>query len=310
MGDNDTEIGGTLPQRISSCLSSLDVFLQQLHPVLSSIVLADKHKSTDNTSQVTLVQAVGNILGIKDLKSVNPNNTLADLGMDSLMGTEIKQTLERNYDLVLSAQEIRGLTLSKLLELSSDNADTNDAAPTTNNISENVTDELLFQYYETEIVPKISLVELETKNSKGTPLFLIHAIEGIISPLKTLAALLERPVWGLQCTQDAPLDSMSELAGFYIKLMKQVQKKGPFHIAGYSFGACIAFEMGLQLEKAGENVVLTLLDGSPVFITLHTQKTGKQGNQMNKDELSDGRRKALAFFLKQFRKDINYLQVR
>ncbi|KAF7386952.1 hypothetical protein HZH66_011404 [Vespula vulgaris] len=308
LGDNDTEIGGTLPQRISSCLSTLDVFLQQLHPVLSSIVLADKHKSTDNTNQVTLVQAVGNILGIKDLKSVNPNNTLADLGMDSLMGTEIKQTLERNYDLVLSAQEIRGLTLSKLLELSSDNTDTNDAAPSTNNISENVTDELLFQYYETEIVPKTSLVELETKNSKGTPLFLIHAIEGIISPLKTLAGLLERPVWGLQCTQDAPLDSISELAGFYIKLMKQVQKKGPFHIAGYSFGACIAFEMGLQLEKSGENVVLTLLDGSPVFITLHTQKTGKQGNQMNKDELSDGRRKALAFFLKQFRKDINYLQ--
>ncbi|XP_047360366.1 fatty acid synthase-like [Vespa velutina] len=308
IGDNDTEIGGTVPQRISNCLSTLDVFLQQLHPVLSSIVLADKHKSTDKTNQVTLIQAVGNILGIKNLKSLNANNTLSDLGMDSLMGTEIKQTLEKNYDLVLSAQEIRGLTLSKLLELSSDNADTNDAAPTVNNISENITDELLFQYYETEIVPKISLVELETKNSKGTPLFLIHAIEGIISPLKTLAAQLERPVWGLQCTQDAPLNSISELAEFYIKIMKQVQKKGPFHITGYSFGACIAFEMGLQLEKAGENVVLTLLDGSPVFITSHTQKIGKQGIQMNEDELSDGRRKALAFFLKQFRKDINYLQ--
>ncbi|KAI4493375.1 hypothetical protein M0802_009435 [Mischocyttarus mexicanus] len=310
MGNNETEIGGTLPQRISSCLSTLDVFLQQFHPVLSSVVLAEKHKSTDSSSQVTLVQAVGNILGIKDTSKVNPSNTLADLGMDSLMGTEIKQTLERNYDLVLSAQEIRGLTFNKLLELSSDNtADTNDVAGTTNsNTTENVTDELLFQFYETEIVPKVSLVELETKNSKGTPLFLIHAIEGIISPLKTLAAQLDRPVWGLQCTQDAPLNSISELAEFYIKIMKQVQKKGPFHIGGYSFGACIAFEMGLQLEKAGENVVLTLLDGSPAFITLHTQKIGKQGNQIDKDELFDGCRKALAFFLKQFRKDINYLQ--
>lgn len=50
---------------------------------------------------------------------MNAANTLADLGMDSLMGAEIKQTLERSYDLVLSAQEIRGLTFGRLTELSS-----------------------------------------------------------------------------------------------------------------------------------------------------------------------------------------------
>lgn len=51
------------------------------------------------------------------MKTVNEANSLADLGMDSLMGAEIKQTLERNYDLVLSAQEIRGLTFGKLATL-------------------------------------------------------------------------------------------------------------------------------------------------------------------------------------------------
>jgi fatty acid synthase len=59
------------------------------------------------------------VLGIKDVNTVNAQSTLADLGMDSLMGAEIKQTLERNYDLVLSAQEIRSLTFARLLELSS-----------------------------------------------------------------------------------------------------------------------------------------------------------------------------------------------
>jgi hypothetical protein len=34
------------------------------------------------------------------------------------MGAEIKQTLERSYDLVLSAQEIRDLTFARLQELS------------------------------------------------------------------------------------------------------------------------------------------------------------------------------------------------
>jgi fatty acid synthase len=56
------------------------------------------------------------ILGIKDVDTVNAQSTLADLGMDSLMGAEIKQSLERNYDVVLSAQEIRNLTFARLSE--------------------------------------------------------------------------------------------------------------------------------------------------------------------------------------------------
>ena len=48
---------------------------------------------------------------------MSPSQTLADLGMDSIMGAEVKQVLERNYDIVLSAQEIRGLTMAKLSAL-------------------------------------------------------------------------------------------------------------------------------------------------------------------------------------------------
>ena len=44
-------------------------------------------------------------------------STLADLGMDSLMGTEIKQTLERNFDMILSVGDIRNLTMGKLFDL-------------------------------------------------------------------------------------------------------------------------------------------------------------------------------------------------
>lgn len=63
MGGNDTVVGGTLPQRIPSCMSAIDNFLQQPDPVLSSVVLAEKPKAGGNSSQISLIDAIANILG-------------------------------------------------------------------------------------------------------------------------------------------------------------------------------------------------------------------------------------------------------
>lgn len=64
MGDNDTVVGGTLPQRILSCLNVLDFFLCQQQPVMSSFVLAEKMVvKSDAGSQKNLVDAVAHILG-------------------------------------------------------------------------------------------------------------------------------------------------------------------------------------------------------------------------------------------------------
>ncbi|XP_014215720.1 fatty acid synthase [Copidosoma floridanum] len=312
MGDNDTEIGGTLPQRMPSCLATMDVFLQQPHPVLSSLVLAEKHKSMDAGNQVGLLEAVANTLGIKDVKTVNPNNSLADLGMDSLMGTEIKQTLERNYDIVLSPQEIRGLTFAKLKEFASSTSEepvvdgTQSPAPVAEEPGSH--DGFLFQISGAEIVPKQSLIQLETRKAVGTPIFVVSAIEGVIASLKSLASELERPVWGMQCTKDAPLESIPEFAKFNVKMMKEVQKQGPYTLVGYSFGALVAFEMALQLETLGETVNLTLIDGSPEFITLHTRTIGKQAEQITESLEDDGLKKALAFFIRQLNSTVGFLK--
>lgn len=60
---------------------------------------------------------------------------------------------------------------------------------------------------------------------------------------------MTRPVYGIQCTKDAPLTSIDDLADFYIRQIRTVQPYGPYIITGYSYGACVAFEMALQLEK-------------------------------------------------------------
>ena len=80
-GSNETVIGGTLPQRMSSCLNVLDRFLSQCHPIMSSYVLASKITSkSDKLSGADLVGAVAHILGVKDVSTINPDTTLSDLG--------------------------------------------------------------------------------------------------------------------------------------------------------------------------------------------------------------------------------------
>ena len=66
MGGNETVIGGTLPQRMTSCLNTLDRFLNGHHPVMSSIVLAEKETkvSSGSDGKPDLVQAIGHILGM------------------------------------------------------------------------------------------------------------------------------------------------------------------------------------------------------------------------------------------------------
>lgn len=111
-GGNDTAIRGSLPQRMYSCLQTMDRFMQQPHAVLSSLVVAEKPKAVNNTA--SLVNSVANILGLKDLTKVSEQETLVDMGLDSIMETEIMQTLERNHGVVLSLRGVRGLTFGKL----------------------------------------------------------------------------------------------------------------------------------------------------------------------------------------------------
>ncbi|KAL6267202.1 hypothetical protein P5V15_000279 [Pogonomyrmex californicus] len=309
MGDNDTEVGGTVPQFMSSCLETMDLFLQQPHPVLSSTVLAEKHKS-DESNKISLIKIIGNILGIKDVNKISPNDTLSDLGMDSLMGTEIKQTLERNYDIMLSPQEIRGLTFAKLQELSSTNVETTKEPLATNAITAADMDMsvnmLLMQWPSDDILPKEAVIRMKTKSSNGPMMFIIPGIEGFVKPLEYIASELERPLWGLQSIEQAPYETIQDLAMYYINIIKKIQKKGPYHLAAYSFGTCVAIEITLQLESAGEKVILSLIDGSVEFVRQQCDMIGKL--DVKKHITSEGCMKALAYFSIQFNKKLSLIE--
>ncbi|NXR52975.1 FAS synthase, partial [Hippolais icterina] len=292
MGNKDIVVGGTIPQQMSSCLEVLDIFLNQPHPVMSSFVLAEKVTAkADGGSQRDLVEAVAHILGVRDVSSLNAESSLADLGLDSLMGVEVRQTLERDYDIVMTMREIRLLTINKLRELSSKSRTAEGPGETPkldlNNLLVNPEGP--------------TITRLNDVQSMERPLFLVHPIEGSIAVFYTLASRLHMPCYGLQCTKAAPLDSIQSLAAYYIDCMKQIQPEGPYRIAGYSFGACVAFEMCSQLQ-AQQNAShalnsLFLFDGSHSFVAAYTQSYRAKLTQGNEAALET---EALCAFVQQF----------
>uniref|UniRef100_A0A8C2AG05 Fatty acid synthase n=1 Tax=Cyprinus carpio TaxID=7962 RepID=A0A8C2AG05_CYPCA len=200
MGGNDAVIGGTLPQRMSSCLEVLDRFLCQQRPVMSSFVLAEKVvvAKGEGSGQRDLVEAVAHILGVRDVSSLNADASLADLGLDSLMGVEVRQTLERDYDIVMAMREIRQLTINKLRELS------NQSGGKEGDILNKILGSSLLESDLSLMLVNPdgpTVAPLNEVQSAERPLFLIHPIEGSIAAFRTLTSKLSVPCYGLQCTK-------------------------------------------------------------------------------------------------------------
>jgi amino acid adenylation domain-containing protein len=98
------------------------------------------------------------------------------------------------------------------------------------------------------------------------PLFCVHPAGGLSWCYLPLARFVpeERPVYGLQDRalegKAEPAGSVSEMAALYIERMRELQPVGPYLVMGWSFGGVVAHEMATQLEAAGEQTRLVLMD--------------------------------------------------
>lgn len=269
-----------LPQKIESCLNVLEQFMLEPYTVTSSVVLTEKD-SVSTTTLRTPVEAIAHILGIKNLDLVDKSISLSQLGLDSLMVSEIKQTLYRNFNVEYSPEEIRDLTLNSFIELgSSENKDQN-----TSKIEAAIPSS---PYHNTLIIPEEPLLKMNAPNDcSDRNIFVIHPIEGNVDILKPLANKLNASVYGFQCTKDVNFDSIIDFASHYNEKVREIQPKGPYYICGYSYGCAVSTEMAIQFEKTGEHVNIVYIDGSPAFVYDFLRKTHvRQENSMETSQKS------------------------
>ena len=161
--------------------------------------------------------------GIKDASTTNPISTLADLGLDSLMGVEVKQMLERDYDLVLPMKDVRQLTINKLNEITSGSvADRSKTGSVGDSVSAQLMNDhgVSIRYDVNHIMPTETIVPMNDQSTDvdSHPWFVMHPIEGVVMSLESVMLHVKTPVYGLQCTADAPLTSVPDLAAFYVRV--------------------------------------------------------------------------------------------
>ncbi len=110
------------------------------------------------------------------------------------------------------------------------------------------------------------LVPMQTTGSLP-PLYFIHHLFGDILIYRSLANQFasERQVFGIHPPVDLTerhSPSIQAIAAEYVTEILQRQPDGPFHLAGFSSGSVLAFEMARQLRQAGHDVgLLALIDG-------------------------------------------------
>ena len=119
----------------------------------------------------------------------------------------------------------------------------------------------------TKDVPSRYLVSMQPEGSLP-PIYLVHHLLGDVLVYRSVARQFapHRPVFGIQPPVDlihrSQTYSLKALASDYVGEILKRQTAGPIHLAGFSSGSVIAFEMGRQLENLGIDVgMLAIIDG-------------------------------------------------
>jgi acyl-CoA synthetase (AMP-forming)/AMP-acid ligase II/thioesterase domain-containing protein len=115
------------------------------------------------------------------------------------------------------------------------------------------------------------LVPLQTTGNK-VPLFCVHPGTGEVLVFVGLANhfINDRPFYALRArgfnSGEKYFGTWEEMVTTYVEAIRTCQPHGPYALAGYSFGAPVAFEIAKALEAGGEQIAFVgCIDGTPAI---------------------------------------------
>ncbi|WP_168221317.1 non-ribosomal peptide synthetase [Actinomadura sp. WMMA1423] len=107
------------------------------------------------------------------------------------------------------------------------------------------------------------LLPIRTSGTRP-PVFFVHPAGGLAWGYLQFQRHLgpDQPIYGLQArafTRPELPESIAEMAADYLAQIRAVQPSGPYHLAGWSLGGLVAYEMALRLQAEGQRVALLAL---------------------------------------------------
>ncbi|GFR28649.1 fatty acid synthase [Trichonephila clavata] len=279
MGD-EAMIAGVVAQSVKSCLDALDSFCQQDCPVVSSYVTAEQ---TKKSVQGDAMAQIMKFLGINESTPAG-SRRIGEMGVDSIVGVEMKQMIESYTDVSITMQEIQESTIDDIKEMfeKADNERVDSQGPA---LMATTTMKL-----PPSLIYKEPFIPIH-KDAPGEPIFIVNMGDTDVTNFRFLSKALNRPLYALVWTKDAPSTDIASLASWYLELIQNTTK-GPFHVVGYSLGGNVAFEMALQREKMLTSLkTVSLLSGTEDLInTLSNDDSQRKDSEVT----------ALCRFVEQF----------
>ncbi|WP_406690482.1 SDR family NAD(P)-dependent oxidoreductase [Saccharopolyspora sp. ID03-671] len=136
--------------------------------------------------------------------------------------------------------------------------------------------DLVRRWFDAAAEPVLALRE----TGERAPLFLFHPAGGSTGVYRPLVELLsdDQPCHGFERLDDAR--SVEDSAARYIATLREIQGSGPYRLAGWSFGGCLAYEVARQLTELGEQVDLVAMIDS--ILPLPAPESAQQDLLLNR----------------------------
>jgi thioesterase domain-containing protein/acyl carrier protein len=203
-----------------------------------------------------LINQLWTSLGV-DPKTLPPHVTLGELGMESLFAVQFQQDLEREYNVKMTLNDIKNVTVKQLKDFQNGNKDV--LRQTVDEVKLARANLIKIKF----IIPEETHTKLNSVQT-GNPVYFLPPVEGIFSTMDGLAKKIDRPVIGLNWTQDMnSLKTVKEISGHYINLLKKLSPNGNYDIVGHSLGALIAVKM-LSKAPVGRAVIIDIISNTPL----------------------------------------------
>ncbi|XP_053215026.1 fatty acid synthase-like [Panonychus citri] len=257
------------PIRLNLVRDSLDKTLMSPDDssLFTIVSFSDKKSASSLGNGNSLKLKIFHILSVKDATKIDPQSTLSELGLDSLMAVEIKQALDTDYDYSMTTNEIRELKVGELDELEkklrkSEKKKTNSPHSA-------------FEYRNIFHIHTQLFVPLN-QSEFGLPYFYFPGQSGQFAVVIPVFESFSKPVIGISWTKDCQnLESMDEVINFYVdSLITKYPNEKTFNLIGCCFGGVVAFKVAISLQKKlGQDSVRTLIfiDSSPEIVNNKTR---------------------------------------